>query len=574
MHAKSRSAPHVHSDLKDLVGPVRLTECVTARLDGHKFEDTNGNGIWDTGELPLEGWEIGLSDGSVTHTDADGYYAFEDLGYGTYTVSEVCPVSGDWYQTVPAPSDPNNPYACDGVHVVELNSGNTEANDLDFGNVNVPTPPLLDVTKEAHTSFTRTYLWTLDKTVDDPGPILLYPGDYADAEYTVVAGLDDPAYVDGDWTVGGTITIQNGIGGDVFLASVTDVITPGDIPVPVECDEWVIPAFGSVTCTYGPVALPDGAARTNTVTVMVDNSAEEWIATADIVFDQPTTEIDAEADIDDSNWGYLGRVRYDEAPRIYMYPGRIRAPGETCGLFDVPNTATLVTNDTNTTLTASANVQIFEVCPTIAYEDLPIAAGNDWDYNDLVVSVPIYLDVSDDGDLLAVSFEVRQEERLTEFTHAFNILPYAEILPCSGTYTKRVTAGGAITVEAGDYTPGDSFLLIPDTGMPPDLVELRIDFDACPRDFGDPDPINQYHGEWLFFDPWLTVYPLLYPTWDPYEVHVIQPPDEPEPRILTVPVAWGPPPERVPIWNVYPCVQEGNPPLFKPYWWDTAVCME
>ncbi|NIV35381.1 MAG: hypothetical protein GWN58_39785, partial [Anaerolineae bacterium] len=208
VHAKSRSAPHVHSDLKDLVGPVRLTECELGRLDGHKFEDINGNGVWDGDEPPLEGWEIRLSDGSVTHTDADGYYAFEDLDYGSYTVNEVCPLLGGWAQTVPEPSDPNDPYECDGVHVVELSSGNPEAKDLDFGNVS-PEVDLI-VTKDAHTSFTRTYLWTLDKTVDDPGPILLYPGDYADVEYTVVAGLDDPAYLDSDWAVEGTITVFNG----------------------------------------------------------------------------------------------------------------------------------------------------------------------------------------------------------------------------------------------------------------------------------------------------------------------------------------------------------------------------
>ena len=688
VHAKSRSAPHVHSDLKDLVGPVRLTEC-DASLDGHKFEDRNGDGVWNQDEPPLEGWEIRLSDDAtfkVTHTDADGYYAFEDLDYGTYTVSEVCPQDEDWVQTAPIPTDPNScgdavytvtldsctpevndldfgnhwlpparldghkffdgnldglwgpdelplegweirlsydatvkvthtdadgyysfedldygaytvsevcpqdelwvqtapelttEYTCgDAVYTVELDSATPEVNDLDFGNV-FGVGPELRVTKDAQTSFTRTYLWALEKTVDKPGPILLYPGDFAAVEYTVVAGLDDPAYVDSDWTVEGTITIENEGVVEVLIASVTDVVSPGDFEATVVCEELVVPINGSVTCTYSSDdELPDGAARTNTATVTVQDYDGEWTGSANIVFDQPTTEIDATADIVDSYWGYLGQVGYDETPRTFDYSRRIEAPGDLCGPADYPNTATLITSDTNTVLTDEASVQIFEVCPTLAYEDLPLTLDNDWDYNDLVVEVSIYLDVSDDEDLLSASFEVREQERLTAFTHAFNIMPYEEYFVCSGTYTKRVTVGGVVTTETGDYTPGDNFLLIPDTGVPADLVELQIEFDvpeagACPRNLGDVNPIEFYYGEWLFFDPWLTVYPREDMNWDIYEIHVNRPPIEPEPRILTVPIAWMPPPEKVPIWCVYSGVTKGEDgqPDFEQYWWNTS----
>ena len=685
VHAKTRSAPHVCSDLKDLVGPVPVVpDCQPARLDGHKFEDLDGDGLWDLDEPPLENWEIRLSDGSVTHTDAEGYYSFENLGYGTYTISEVCPQGEDWVQTMPTPDDPSScgeavytvtldgcilevndldfgnqrpptarldghkfedrngdgawgpdepplegweirlsddsvtytnaqgyyafenldygtytvrevcpqdapwiqtapefkpePECGDAVYTVELDTSTPEVNDLDFGNM-VSTPPFLIITKTAQTSFTRTYLWTLEKTVDNPGPILLYPGDYTEVEYQVVAGLDSPAYIDSDWSVEGTITIENLGAAEVPLASVTDMMTPGDISVPVECDDWIVPALGSITCTYGPVSLSDGSDRTNMATVTVPDDPREWTATAAILFDQPTTEIDPMADVEDSQWGFMGQVGWDETPHIFTYPWKIQATGDTCGLFEVPNTATLTTNDTGTELTADANVQILEVCPTIAYEDLPLILGNDWDYNDLVVQVPIYLDVSDDGDLLAASFEVWETTRHTAFTHAFNLQPYAEYFVCSGTYTKKVTVDGVTTTETGEYNPGDNFLLIPNSATPADLIELRIDFDVttpgdCPRDFGNPDPINEYHGEWLFFDAWLTVYPRVTDDIDPYEIHVLRPPEDPEPRILTVPVAWVAPPEKVPVWDVYPCVQEGNPPIFVPYWWDTNLCMQ
>jgi hypothetical protein len=788
VHAKSRSAPNVHSDLKDLVGPVVL-ECELARLDGHKFEDIDGDGLWGPDELPLEGWEIRLSDGSVTLTDGEGYYAFEELSYGTYTVSEVCPEGEDWVQTMPTPDDPNScggavyTVTLDGgtpevnnlnfgnqrppegrldgykfldvdgdglrgpgepllegweirlsdgsvtntdteghyafeelsygtytvrevcpqeqgwvqtapgatnydtcgsmVHTVTVDRSTPEASDLDFGNgrpalslekqcaeidagigytitvankgnvllqdiyvedpdadfsdtieqlapggsetftgeypdgvyentatataqyaeatvsaedtATCPPPPTysLIVTKDAQTSFTRAYQWTLEKMVDDPGPILLYPGDFAEVNYQVVADLGSPAFVDSNWAVEGTITIFNDSELDTPLALVQDVISPDSIDVAVACDCEAVGCMlaprETTICTYGPVPLPDGSARTNTVTVTVLDSEQQFSASADIIFDQPTTEIDEEARIADTNWDdeqwpeeQWFDVGAGDTPWVKTYPWKIWAPGNVCDLFDYPNTATLVTNDTGTALTADANVQILEVCEvTMAYEDLPLILGNDWDYNDLVVHLPIELEVSEFSDLLSVSFEVTQEPVLSAFSHAFNLQPCAELCSCTGTWVIMVTRDGIVTTETGVYTPGDNFLLIPNSKDPADLIELRIDFDVaepgdCPRYCGEPNPIEEFHGEWLFFDPWLTVYPRASDDIDPYEIHVLRPPDdpEPEPRILTVPAAWVPPPEKVPIWNIYPCVQEGNPPIFMPYWWNTDLCMQ
>ena len=420
----------------------------------------------------------------------------------------------------------------------------------------------------------------MTKTVAPEATILLYPGDYAEVEYEVVADLADPKFVDSDWAVEGTITIENLRAADVVLASVTDMISPGDIAAPVDCEAWVVPGLGSVTCTYGPVELPDGSVRTNTVTVMVEGSSDEWITTADIRFGEPTDVVDGLADVEDSQLGYLGQVAWDETPATFTYSTEIYAPGDVCGLYEVENTATLVPVDLTEKVEDTATVEILEVCEvTIAYEDLPLDATNDWDYNDLVIHVPIGLEVSEFGDLLAVSFEVTQEPVLSAFSHAFNIQPCAELCTCTGTWIRTVTRDGSTTIETGVYTPGDNLLLVPNSKDPPDLVELRIEFDVeepgdCPRYCGEPDPVNEYHGEWLFFDPWLTVYPRPLDGIDPYEIHVLRPPDDPasEPRILTVPAAWVPPLEKTPIWEVYLCVGEGNPPQFTAYWWDDDLC--
>ena len=75
-------------------------------IQGYKYNDVNGNGVYDPGiDTPLEGWQITLAittgiihtpDGDisaiaivgVTHTDANGFYEFCDLGPGLYIVYE------------------------------------------------------------------------------------------------------------------------------------------------------------------------------------------------------------------------------------------------------------------------------------------------------------------------------------------------------------------------------------------------------------------------------------------------------------------------------------------------------
>jgi len=713
VHAKSRSSLEVESDLKDLAGPIPLE--IMCRLDGHKFLDVNGNGLWDQpDEMPLEGWEITLSDGSTAVTDAEGYYEFEGLIDGTYTVQEVCPES--WVQSAPGFTDFDT--CGDEVYTVDINLNNREENDLDFGNgqprldltktctsdvflgddvdyeitvtnsgnvllegivvedpfigldetidlapgafetftgrytstrasdsgggsgggpfqvylplvmrgtvsnrvTNVPladditntatattnyalatvtasdscvtTVHELEVAKTAQPSVERQYFWTLTKTVDNPGPIVLWVSDFTEVEYTVTAGLAEPPVAEGAWTVEGTITIDNPAPIDAVLSSVSDLVSP-DIVAAVTCPSLTVPQGGSLTCTYGPVPLPDDSTRTNTATVtLINNNGDttDFGDTADVDFAQAiVNEIDAEVEVTDEFRNLppevLGTIRFDEAPVDFTYTRKITVEVDICELFVVNNTATLVTADTGTVLTDSAPVEVFELCKvTLGYEDLPRDAGNDWDYNDLVVDVEPYLDVSPEHDLLSVTWTVIQMQGagptagMTAFVHTFHFRPEIDAFSCDGTYTLNVLSNGGTTTETGTYTRGDDFLLIPNTGEPPDEIELRIDFDvpapgACPFDLGGFDPISEYHGEWLFFDPWLYIDIL-----PPQEIHVLRAPEPlaPEPRILTVPVDWDwPQPDGNPVWNPYPQVLPPNPaapglgPIFTQYWWRT-----
>ncbi|WP_418792539.1 MSCRAMM family protein [Phosphitispora sp. TUW77] len=91
-------------------------------ISGHKFNDLNGNGEWDNDEPALSGWTIELSNGDTDITDADGYYSFTRLPYGTYTVTEV--QQEGWNQTAPESFS----------FTVDVNANNENHTDLDFGN--------------------------------------------------------------------------------------------------------------------------------------------------------------------------------------------------------------------------------------------------------------------------------------------------------------------------------------------------------------------------------------------------------------------------------------------------------
>ena len=127
----------------------------------------------------------------------------------------------------------------------------------------------LNVTKDASTSFKRTYQWTIDKTGDQTD-LALDVGETATVNYNVVL---DATFTDGDWAAAGNISISNPAPMAATINGVSDIVS-ADIAATVNCGvsfPYSLSAGGTLQCTY-TASLPDTSGRTNTATAVLQNT--------------------------------------------------------------------------------------------------------------------------------------------------------------------------------------------------------------------------------------------------------------------------------------------------------------
>ena len=218
----------------------------------------------------------------------------------------------------------------------------------------------LNVTKDASTSFKRTYKWTIDKTGDQTD-LTLDAGETATVNYNVVLNA---TFTDGDWAAAGNISISNPAPMAATINGVTDLLS-GDIAATVNCGvsfPYSLSAGGKLQCTY-VANLPDKSGRTNTATAVLQNipsgttgfsgSAGVDFATASM------NEIDKTITVTDTLHGDLGSVTYgvDTLPKTFSY-SQLIGPYSSSGDYAVADTASFVTNDTKTTGSDSWTVTV------------------------------------------------------------------------------------------------------------------------------------------------------------------------------------------------------------------------
>ncbi|MEA3357269.1 MAG: SdrD B-like domain-containing protein, partial [Patescibacteria group bacterium] len=117
--------PAVSIDLEEgeNVTCTYTNERLPGSISGYKWNDLNGNGVWDQGEPGLPGWTIILGGDATdsTTTAQDGSYLFTNLNPGDYTVSET--QQNNWIQTYPT-GNLHNVNLVAGQNVTDVNFGN------------------------------------------------------------------------------------------------------------------------------------------------------------------------------------------------------------------------------------------------------------------------------------------------------------------------------------------------------------------------------------------------------------------------------------------------------------------
>lgn len=220
------------------------------------------------------------------------------------------------------------------------------------------------VKKEAQTSFTRTYSWDIDKSVDiDYWE--LYGGESGISEYTVALTR---TVVDSGFTVSGRIGVFNPDPiNTAIIESVSDVVSEG-ITADVECPDVFPYSLAPGTwfiCTYS-ADLENASDRTNTATVTTSGEVEGNSVTVPVSFATATiTEVGFPTVTVDDSWagdlgsfGGSGSISYSRTFTCFDDQG------------EKLNTATI--NETGQSSSATVTVVCKEV---ICQEETAWAAG-------------------------------------------------------------------------------------------------------------------------------------------------------------------------------------------------------
>lgn len=278
---------------------------------------------------------------------------------------------GSWPFSASGSQTYNKTFTCDADKGAHNNTATIrETGQSDNASVTVNCYAL-GVTKDATTTFTRTYAWAIDKSADQSSLTLAVNQSFL-VNYSVVVSVS--GHTDSDWLVSGNITVHNPAPIAATLNSVSDAVS-GVGAATVNCGvtfPYVLAAGGDLSCTYS-LALPDGTGRTNTATATLQNTPSgttDFTGTAVVSFGAPSSEIDECIDVSDTYAGSLGQVCTAQAPKTFNY-SRTIGPYATPGTYTVDNTASFVTNDQKATgedkVTVNINVPGVGCSLTIGY---------------------------------------------------------------------------------------------------------------------------------------------------------------------------------------------------------------
>jgi hypothetical protein len=262
---------------------------------GPAFGCTTFTVTWPSSDTSPTAATVTLSEGSAPDSSASP--ASEACNIAATTCNPT--PTATWTQS--APFDGTNVLTSEDVSV----SPNQNVPADNFGNFFGQD---LTVTKTATPSFTRTYNWTLTKSLVSPtGNPVEESGSSVTITYSVVAS--ETGFVDSAWSVAGSITVSNPNAFDVTGVTVADAVNDGGncsvTDVKTGLNETV-PANGTLivpyTCSYGSAPAPPNTGDLNTATASwtgfgTPHSSAQ--GTASYAFTTPTTSVNKSVTITD-----------------------------------------------------------------------------------------------------------------------------------------------------------------------------------------------------------------------------------------------------------------------------------
>jgi hypothetical protein len=281
-------------------------------------------------------------------------------------------------------------FACDdNVTNIATIVGNDSGNTLGTDDATVTVTCYdLSVAKTPDLSFERKYFWDITKSADQDTIGPLASGQTFTANYSVQ--VDTTGSTDSKWADSGTITITNNhptLAAD--LTGVVDTVFNGTSIVATvsNCSATSVAADGgTVTCDYD-ATLPDATTRTNkafatmqnrryyfdaTTPVNIGTTTYEGQASIDFTSLPPTSVVDECIDVSDTFPEFAAQnadtevcVGVETLPVTFTYTKDfVAANFPDCTETDVPNTASFITNDTDTTDSDSWTITVIRECPS------------------------------------------------------------------------------------------------------------------------------------------------------------------------------------------------------------------
>jgi len=214
----------------------------------------------------------------------------------------------------------------------------------------------LEISKTALTSYTTEWTWEISKTTEIES-LELDLGEKKSIDYIVTL---TPASLGSQWKVYGTITVYNPNPEAVEITDVIDIVSK-DIEVIPNCGvkfPYFLASEDSLVCTYEKV-LPDDSKRSNGAKVFTTISGLRAQTMVDFDFtDAIHQEIDECIYVSDDKYGELGEIcANDDVSFPYEFEYSLEIEGKVCGEGEYTNTATGITNDTESEIEDSVTIE-------------------------------------------------------------------------------------------------------------------------------------------------------------------------------------------------------------------------